>query len=207
MTKHHYSPETFKKISWVEGISELFENGILTTKRLDKMLDHVQKELMYAVVRTLEVYFELNVNQNYINEGNKNKFEPVIKNLSEILPRWISGLCDVSVAQIIGGLLDILNLKTKYQEYPPRSIMQFHAVCKTARPPYHDVYFPLSNNLLALDFDKTAIRKRSEEIAVNHLKGIYKILGKKYEERPTRNAPPPKPKQSYHREANFIPKT
>lgn len=171
----------FKKIPWIYEMPEVFSNGVLFTKRLDELSEDAQKELVYMVVSTLGEYFgQIPVHYVEISKEEPLYSDKFTKSLSNMLPTWLSGLCDVSVAQIIYALLDILNLRTEYQKWPPKSVMEFHAVCKISRPAYHDVP-KAPTNVLRIEYDKESARAKTEEIAAKCLKEIFQKLGRNYE--------------------------
>ncbi len=171
----------FKKIAWVYEMPEVYSNGNLSTNRLEQFSEEVQKKLVVYVVNTLARYF--GGMHHYVDglslsdPDYENKCEIA---LNRILPIWLSGLCDVSAGQIVSGLLDILNLKTEYQKWPPKNVIEFHAVCKIPRPAYHDRPMEPSN-APRLDWDKDAARERTVKTAHECLIQIYKQLkGKDY---------------------------
>lgn len=171
--------ETYKKIPWVYEMSFIFQNNSISEVRLDCLAKDEQKELIYAVISTLSQYFAQIPNHNAdVSRADCNYSEKFVESLSNTLPVWLNGLCDLSATQIINGLMDILNLKTEYQKWPPKSVMEFYAVCKKSRPAYHDI--KKSNGLLEIGFDDTNLRKKSENVAENHLSAIFKMLGKDY---------------------------
>jgi hypothetical protein len=169
----------FKKIPWVYEMSEVYSDGNLSTRRLDQLSEEGQKKLVVYVVNTLAKYFG---GMHHYVDG-LSLADPDYENkcklaLNRILPIWLSGLCDVSTAQIVNGLLDILNLKTEYQKWPPKNVIEFHAVCKIPRPAYHDM--PKEpTNCLQLEHDKDVARLRTEKIAHDELRKIYKQLRNK----------------------------
>ena len=173
--------KVFKKIPWIYEMPEVLTNGVLLTKRLDELSEDAQKELVYMVVNTLSEYFgQVPANYVEISKDDPLYSEKFAKSLSNMLPIWLNGLCDVSVAQIISALLDILNLKTEYQKWPPKSVIEFHAVCKIPRPAYHDApTYP--SNVPRLSWDKDAARETTVKTAHECLIKIYKQLkGKDY---------------------------
>lgn len=171
--------ETYKKIPWVYEMSFIFQNNAVSGARLDCLADDEQKEFVYAVISTLSQYFAQIPNHNAdISKADCNYSEKFVESLSNTLPVWLNGLCDLSVTQVINGLMDILNLKTEYQKWPPKSVMEFYAVCKKSRPAYHDI--KKSNSLLEIGFDDTKLRKKSESVAEKSMVEIFKMLGKDY---------------------------
>jgi len=173
--------DTFKKIPWIYEMSEVYSNGILFVKRLDQVSEEAQKKLIFSVVTTLAQYF--GGMHHYVDGLSLSDAEYEKKcqmALSRILPIWLSGLCDVSVAQIISALVDILNLKTEYQKWPPKSVIEFHSVCRHPRPAYHDLP-KAPSNALRIEYDKEGARAKTEEIAAKCLKEIFQKLGRNYE--------------------------
>lgn len=171
----------FKKIPWIYEMPEVFANGVLFTKRLDEVSEDAQKELVYMVVSTLGEYFgQIPAHHTDVSKDDPLYSEKFTKSLSNMLPIWLSGLCDVSVAQIIYALLDILNLKTEYQKWPPKSVMEFHAVCKMPRPAYHDTP-QTPTSAPQLSWDKDAAREKTVKTAHEHFIKIYRqLMGKDY---------------------------
>ncbi len=172
--------ETYKKIPWIYEMSEVFQNNLVVIKRLDKIPEYEQQKLVYAVVSTLSKYFSQIPDHNAVlsmsDPDYSVKFEKILGNM---LPNWLSGLCDLTIAQIINGLLDIINLKTQYNNWPPKSVMDFYSVCKQSRAPYHDYKNP--NNYKQIEHDKDAAWEKSKGIAAKHLSDMFKVLGKDYE--------------------------
>lgn len=162
--------DVYKKIPWVKNIPEIFEGNFMSLKRLDSFPEKTQKYLVYKSMLTLSQYF------SQIPDYDSGDKQSIVESLENTLPTWLSGLCDLSVSQIINGLLDVLNLKTEYQKFPPKSVMQFYTVCKTFKPAYHDQKkessFKLNSNELI---------KKSDEVAKIALSNIFKMLGKDYE--------------------------
>lgn len=172
--------ETYKKIPWIFGMSEIFQNNSVSAKRLDTLIEDDQKELIYAVISTLSQYFAQIPNHNAeVSRSDYNYSAKFVQSLSNTLPVWLSGLCDLTIAQIINGLLDILNLKTEYQKWPPKSVMEFYAICKKQRAPYYEMN--LEKNLRKIGFDEDLSRKRSENIATKYITECFRVLGKDYE--------------------------
>ena len=166
----------FNKFSWIHELPEVFENGKLTTKRLAEISDESRKKLVFLVMKTLMKYF--NCSDAYAGSS-KDPTERAVEFESQITT-WLSGLVGVSVAQIIHALDDILELRTDYQKYPPKSVIEFHAVCKMPRPAYHDRPRDPSN-APQLEWDKKAAREKTVKTAHECLIKIYKRLkGKDY---------------------------
>lgn len=171
----------FKKIPWVYEMPEIYSNGALLTKRLDEVSEESQKKLIFSVVTTLAQYFGgMHHYVDGLSLADAEYDQKCQMALGRVLPIWLSGLCDVSVAQIVSGLLDILDLKTEYQKWPPKNVIEFHGVCKMSRPAYHDVTKEPSN-ALKLEWDKNAARERTVKTAHECLIKIYRELrGKDY---------------------------
>lgn len=165
--------DVYKKIPWIRKIPEIFEGDIISLNRLDSFSEKTQKYLVYKSMLTLSQYF------SQIPDYDCDDKESIVKSLENTLPTWLSGLCDLSVSQIIHGLLDILNLKTEYQKWPPKSVMQFYSVCKTFKPAYHDR--KKESNFNFIERDSSESIKKSNEIAKMALSNIFKMLGKDYE--------------------------
>lgn len=172
--------ETYKKIPWVNQIPNILIDGVVSSKRLDNLQKEDQALLIFEVISSLNRYFgQMPGNPDDMSMQN---FEKAKENFSNVLFIWLSGLCDLPICQIIGGLLDILNLKTEYQKWPPKSVIEFYAVCKIARPPYHEP-FKKDGILKEIAFDDKLSRQKQDKIAVESLNNIYKTLGKNYIDR------------------------
>ena len=163
--------EAFKKISWIYQMPEVFDKEVLSVKRLDELSEDVQKKLIYAVMQSLMKHF--NYSEAYM--GKSENSEERKQELGNHLTIWLSGLCNVSVAQIVHALIEVLDLKTEYQKWPPKSVMEFHAVCKTSRPAYFGV--PKDpGNLPMLGWDKDYARERTIKSAHKCFEVVYKKL-------------------------------
>ena len=174
------SDNKFKKIPWIYEMSEIYSSGILSTNRLEQVSEELQKKLIFSVVNTLAKYF--GGMHHYVDGLSLADAEYEQKCqlvLGRMLPIWLSGLCNVSVGQIILALVDILDLKTEYQKWPPKSVIEFHAVCKLPRPAYHDTP-TYSSNAPRLSWDKDAAREKTVKTAHECLIKIYKLKGKDY---------------------------
>lgn len=170
--------DPYKKINWIYNMPVLLQNNVASTKRLDSFSEDVQKELIYMIVTTLSEYFSQIPDRNAeISRLDENYSAKFVKSLSNTLPIWLNGLCDLTILQIVNGLLDILNLKTEYQKWPPKSVMEFYAVCKKERSISHE-FIKKNNSKQIVDFEK---EKKSNEIARKHLTEIFKKLGKNYD--------------------------
>ena len=173
--------EKYKKIPWIYEMPAIFQNNTVSGNRLDCLIEDDKKELIYAVISTLSQYFAQIPNHNSdISKLDHDYSSKFVESISNMLPTWVNGLCDLSVSQIISGLMDILNLKTEYQKWPPKSVMEFYAVCKKNRPAYHEP-FNKQNDCKQIEYDNETSRERSESIATKHLSEIFKILGKDYD--------------------------
>lgn len=171
----------FKKIPWVYEMPEIYSDGVFLTKRLDEISAESQKKLIFSVVTTLAQYFGgMHHYVDGLSLADTDYDQKCQLALGRILPIWLSGVCDVSVAQIVCGLSDILNLKTEYQKWPPKNVIEFYGVCKRPRPSYHDVSKEPSNTL-QLEWDRNSARERTVKIAHECLIKIYRQLkGKDY---------------------------
>jgi hypothetical protein len=168
--------ETYKKIPWVLKVSNFFDKENLSLMRLDRLPEKEQKFLVYQSMLTLSQYFSMVPDHHSDSEtATASNFE-LIKSLNNTLPTWLGGLCDLNVLQIISGLLDILNMKTEYQKWPPKSVMEFYSVCKKSKPAYHAPYV---QKFKQIECEKS--RKKSEEIARNHMEIMCKSLGVNYD--------------------------
>jgi hypothetical protein len=173
--------DKFKKISWIEGMSIFFENENLSTKRLDSFSKKEQEFLIYQIIYTLSKYFG-RIPGSAAPLLELESSEKFIESVFSILNTWLSGLCDLSIYQIINGLIDILDLKTEYKKWPPNSVMEFYTICKIEKPPYHSEYYASTekNDFKQLEFSKISKEekeKKSEEIARNHMIKIYINFG------------------------------
>ncbi len=172
--------EKYKKIPWIYEIHEVFENNFISRLRLDSFPENVQRFLVYKVLHALSKYFsQIPDHYSEISISDIDNPKKIVDSLNNTLPTWLSGLCDTTIEQIISGLLDILNLKTEYQKWPPKSVMEFYAVCKKNRPPYYEII--QSNNFKQISCDNDLSWEMSKNIATKNLSNIFKILGKDYE--------------------------
>jgi len=169
--------EIYDKIIWIYKIPEIILENIVSREKLKNFPSHVKEGLVFKILETLSQYFS--VVPDYYYDKNSDSYENIedMDGINATLTIWLNGLGDLSVSKIIDGLLDILNMKTEYQKWPPKSVMQFHAVCKSIRPcQYHEI------NTRALksinDYNSTI---KSEKIAEDTLREMYKVLGKDYD--------------------------
>jgi hypothetical protein len=170
--------EEYKKISWIYEMPKIFHDGILSNRRLDNFLEEEQKFLVYKIIHTLTQYFgQIPGSASPLLEKDLESSNKFIQSLSGILEIWLSGLCDLSASQIINGLMDVINLKTEYQKWPPRSVIEFYGVCKKPHPPYHE--HVNKNDYKQIEFDKNKKWEQSKKIADIHLSYMFKLLGKK----------------------------
>lgn len=168
----------YKKISWIYEMPIIFNNGILSNRRLDNLPEDDQKFLVYKIIHTLTGYFgQVPGSASPLVDKNLESSNKFIESLSGILEIWLSGLCDLSVSQIVNGLIDVINLKTEYQKWPPRSVIEFYAVCKKPHPSYHE--HVNKNDYKQIEYDKSAEWENSKQIAEKHLADIYKCLGRR----------------------------
>ncbi len=172
--------EEYDKILWIYKMPEVIFNNFLSENRLKSLSDRARQGLIFKVIETLSQYFSVVPDYYYDSEIYEANPDEDINGVNATLTIWLNGLADLSVKKIIEGLLDILNMKTEYQKWPPKSVMQFYAVCKSIRPaPYHEI--KSSNNYKQIGFDEYIARKRSEDIAEKHISDIFKKLGKDYD--------------------------
>jgi len=170
--------EEYKKISWIYEMTEIFNNEILSNKRLDYFSEDDQKFLIYKIIHTLTKYFgQIPGSAEPLLSKDLESSNKFIESLSSVLEIWLSGLCDLSVSQIINGLMDIINLKTEYQKFPPKSVIEFYAICKNPHPSYHDHI--KKNDYKQIEYDKSIEWEKSKQIAQKHLSDIYKFLGRR----------------------------
>jgi hypothetical protein len=171
--------ETYKKIPWLYKMPNIFTDEGVSIKRLDTLEKDDQAMLIFEVINSLGRYFGKmpgNPENMSIQDLEKSK-----ENLGNMLEIWLSGLCDLNVSQIINGLLDILNLKTEYQKWPPNSVMEFYSICRKPKVPYHsEVKFKKIENFKKIGFDEEGFKKRKFENQVKTSNYIYKMLGRSY---------------------------
>lgn len=166
---------TYNKLPWIYKISSAFEGDQISSKRLNQIPEECQKKLIYMTVLTMSKYFsQIPDYDSDTEESPSDPSKSFLKSLNNTLPIWLSGLCDATISQIINALLDILNLKTEYQKWPPKSVIEFYAVCKRVRPPYYDT---VKSNYLRLEKVETRESKKKKIETIN---GIYKKLGRNY---------------------------
>ena len=137
--------EIYDKIIWIYKIPEIILENIVSREKLKNFPSHVKEGLVFKILETLSQYFS--VVPDYYYDKNSDSYENIedMDGINATLTIWLSGLSDLSVCQIIGGLLDILNMKTEYQKWPPKSVMQFYTVCTAFKPAYHDAFVPKIN--------------------------------------------------------------
>ncbi len=171
--------EAYKKIPWVNQMPNIFINGIISGKRLDSFQKDDQSMIMFQVISSLNRYFgQMPGNPD---DMSMQDFEKAKENFANILEVWLDGLCDLSISQIINGLVDILNLKTEYQKWPPKSVMEFYAVCKSVKPAYHEP-FKKNENFKQIGCDEKPVQDKKNLMAIESLNNIYKTLGINYRE-------------------------
>ncbi len=164
--------EKYDKILWIYKMPEVIFNNFLSENRLKSLSERAREGLIFKVIETLSQYFSVVPDYYYDSADRVTNENEDISGINATLTIWLNGLGDLSVKKIIEGLLDILNMKTEYQKWPPKSVMQFHAVCKSIKPAaYHEI-----NSIMML---KPKIS--SEEVVEKHLSDIFKILGKDYQ--------------------------
>ena len=169
--------EKYKKISWIYQIPKIFCEGKIYDKRLDTLPRADQENLIYKLIQSFYNYF----GRFPGNTENKSSldFEKSKENLKFMMEIWLSGLCDLTVSQIIEGLLDIFNLKTEYLKWPPASVIEFYSVCKKLKPPYHES-FVRRESIRKIEFnqyERDLLTRKRQIICMNE---SFKSLGKNY---------------------------
>ena len=179
--------EVYDKISWVHKMPEIISDNVLSREKLKNLSDRAKRELIFKLIETMSQYFSVVPDYYYDPSDSLCEDGEDMDGLNSTLTIWLSGLSDLNVTQIINGLLEILNWKTEYQKWPPKSVMQFYTVCKKSSSPCHEIR--VYNGLKQIEQDSDKARERSESVALKHLSGIFKTLGKDYErERAKKNA-------------------
>lgn len=130
--------EIYVKIPWIYKMPEFFENDMLSEVVLYRLPEKVQKFLVYKILDTLNKSFS-QIPDSYQSDSDLDNYSHFIESLKKTGPTWVSGLCDLSVSQAINGLLDIINWKTEFKKFPPKSVMEFYGVCKRSRPVYDEL--------------------------------------------------------------------
>lgn len=165
--------ETYKKISWVYEVPDIFENEVISNKRLDSFPIGNQKKIIFKTLFTLSKYFGQipgSPKDSLISSFDSEEFK---KDLLKIIETWISGLCDLSIFQIIDGLLNIINLRTEYQKWPPKSVMEFYNVCKRSNK---------SNNIINNKNISAEEKQRETDKGLINLNRMYAICGKDFKQ-------------------------
>ncbi len=122
-----------RKLCWLSGFPEFFENGNILTKALSSYPDEKMIYFMDVIFDCLEEHYGRGPHLvQSIREGSTldNEIKIVKKN-------WLKGLRDVSIAQIINALIEVLDNKTIYIQFPPRSVAEYMHLCKMASPPHN----------------------------------------------------------------------
>ena len=135
--------EIYIKIPWVYKMPFVWDQDRLSLNRLMSLPKDNQGKLIAACIITMSKHFLQSIDHSHSDT-------------------WISGLCDSTIAQIINGLLDILNLKTEYLKWPPKSVMEFYDVCKRPRAAYDESKVP--NNYKQIEMNKAQQSKILTEI-------------------------------------------
>lgn len=148
--------EIYTNIPWIYKIPEVLEGNIVSCKRLDFFPQDKQKYLVYKVVQALD-----NHSSQILGYGSGGSSE-FAASLNNTLSIWLNGLCDLTIAQIINGLLDVLNFNIEWQKGSPNSIMEFCAVCKRTRAVYDE--FKVPNNYKQIERNKGQPSKILNEI-------------------------------------------
>lgn len=171
--------EAYEKIPWVYKIPEVISENVLSKNKLRSLSLRSKQSLIISIIETLSDYFSV-VTDYYYDPKDVGSVEGEdTSGLNSLLTIWLSGLGDLNITQIVGGLLDILNMRTEYKKWPPKSVMQFHAVCIAFKPAYHEIRTFSGNKQIKCDALEK--RKRLEEIQEKTMREVYKMLGKDYE--------------------------
>ena len=179
--------EIYDKIIWIYKIPEIILENIVSREKLKNFPSHVKEGLVFKILETLSQYFS--VVPDYYYDKNSDSYENIedMDGINATLTIWLSGLSDLSVCQIIGGLLDILNMKTEYQKWPPKSVMQFYTVCTAFKPAYHDAFVPKINEnkkQRQIGFVTDDSEESKEKKHVQTMVYTWKILGSDYKKKP-----------------------
>ena len=178
--------EIYDKIIWIYKIPEIILENIVSREKLKNFPSHVKEGLVFKILETLSQYFS--VVPDYYYDKNSDSYENIedMDGINATLTFWLSGLSDLSVCQIIGGLLDILNMKTEYQKWPPKSVMQFYTVCTAFKPAYHDAFVPKINEnkkQRQIGFVTDDSEESKEKKHVQTMVYTWKILGSDYKKK------------------------
>ncbi len=178
--------EIYDKIIWIYKIPEIILENIVSREKLKNFPPHVKEGLVFKILETLSQYFS--VVPDYYYDKNSDSYENIedMDGINATLTIWLSGLSDLSVCQIIGGLLDILNMKTEYQKWPPKSVMQFYTVCTAFKPAYHDAFVPKINEnkkQRQIGFVTDGSEESKEKKHVQTMVYTWKILGSDYKKK------------------------
>lgn len=178
--------EIYDKIIWIYKIPEIILENIVSREKLKNFPSHVKEGLVFKILETLSQYFS--VVPDYYYDKNSDSYENIedMDGINATLTIWLSGLSDLSVFQIIGGLLDILNMKTEYQKWPPKSVMQFYTVCTAFKPAYHDAFVPKINEnkkQRQIGFVTDDSEESKEKKHVQTMVYTWKILGSDYKKK------------------------
>ncbi|MBP8994480.1 MAG: hypothetical protein KBG30_11825 [Bacteroidales bacterium] len=178
--------EIYDKIIWIYKIPEIILENIVSREKLKNFPSHVKEGLVFKILETLSQYFS--VVPDYYYDKNSDSYENIedMDGINATLTIWLSGLSDLSVCQIIGGLLDILNMKTEYQKWPPKSVMQFYTVCTAFKPAYHDAFVPKINEnkkQRQIGFVTDDSEESKEKKHVQTMVYTWKILGSDYKKK------------------------
>ena len=178
--------EIYEKIIWIYKIPEIILENIVSREKLKNFPSHVKEGLVFKILETLSQYFS--VVPDYYYDKNSDSYENIedMDGINATLTIWLSGLSDLSVCQIIGGLLDILNMKTEYQKWPPKSVMQFYTVCTAFKPAYHDAFVPKINEnkkQRQIGFVTDDSEESKEKKHVQTMVYTWKILGSDYKKK------------------------
>lgn len=178
--------EDYSKINWIYKIPEIFLDDVVSADNLKNLSKNSQQSLVFKIIETLSQYFSVVPDYYYDPADSLSEDGEDIDGLNATLTIWLSGLGDLSVSRIVGGLLDILNMKTEYQEWPPKSVMQFYTVCKVFKPAYHDHFVAKINEnkkQRQIGFIIEDAEEVKEKKHVQTMIYISKILGADYKKK------------------------
>lgn len=178
--------EIYDKIIWIYKIPEIFFENSISKEKLKNLPVSAKQGLIFKLLETLSLYFSVVPDYYCDNYFSGNEENEDINGLNATFTIWLSGLSDLSVCQIIGGLLDILNMKTEYQKWPPKSVMQFYTVCTAFKPAYHDAFVPKINEnkkQRQIGFVTDDSEESKEKKHVQTMVYTWKILGSDYKKK------------------------
>lgn len=158
----------YEKFPWIRNYPMFVLNGHISLLAFRSYEEIIKKAFLLNIFETISDFFG---GTTYFIGSNQDQ-----EKLSHLLTIWISGLGGLTIAQILRGLLDIIEGQTDYIKFPPKSVLEFHSVCRTPRPDRYSApqtYMPIK----ALEFDNSqsdektcAIRKVTYLILIDSLK-------------------------------------